>query len=132
MHKQDEYRSMVGKVLYLVNKSNRTCLNPVRELAKHFNDPTNQHWKVLTWLIGYIKSDIRKGRILPKPKELRVVAFTDSDCANNEDRKSVTGGVWTVGRSPKYFTSKMQATVSLSSMEVGYIALGTVTQEVLF
>ena len=38
----------------------------------------------------------------------------------------------TVGGSPTYFKSKIQVTVSLSSTEVEYIALGTVTQEVLF
>ena len=42
--------------------------------------------------IGYRKSDI-----LGKPKELKLAAFTNSDYANNEDRKSITGGVVTVG-----------------------------------
>ena len=63
---------------------------------------------------------------------MRIVAFTDSDYANNEDRKSVTGRVVTVGGLPTYFTSKMQAIVSISSTEAEYIDLGTVTQEVLF
>ena len=99
IYNQDKYRSMVGKVMYLVNKLNPTCLNAVRELAKHFNNPTKQHWKALTRLIGYIKLDIGKGRILRKPKELRLVAFTDSDYGNNEDRKSITGGVVTMGGS---------------------------------
>ena len=63
---------------------------------------------------------------------MRLVAFTDLDYANNEDRKSVTGGVVTMGGSTIYFTSKIQATVRLSSTEAEYIALGTVTQEVLF
>ena len=107
IYKQEEYRSMVGKVMYLVNKSNPICLNAVRELVKHFNNPTKQYWKALTRLIGYIKSDIGKGRILQKPKELRLIAFTDSDYRNDEDRKSITGGVVTLGRSPTYFTSKM-------------------------
>ena len=88
IYKQDKYRSMVGKVMYLVNKSNPTSLNTVRELAKHFNNPTKQHWKALTRLIGCIKSDIGKGRILQTPKELRIVAFTDSDYANDEDRNN--------------------------------------------
>ena len=123
---------MVGKVIYLVNKMNPTCLNVVRELAKHFNNPTKQHWKALTQLIGYVKSDIGKGRILQKPKELRLIVFMDSDYVNDEDRKSITGGVVTVRGSPTYLTSKMQATFSLSSMEAKYMALGTVTQEVLF
>ena len=71
--------------------------------------------------------DIGKGRILQKSKDLRLVAFAVTGYANNEDRKSITGGVMTMGRSPIYFTSKMQATVSLLWTGVEYIALGTVT-----
>ena len=49
IYKKNKYRSMVGKVMHLVNKSNPICLNVVRELAKHFNNPTKQqHWKLLT------------------------------------------------------------------------------------
>ena len=83
-------------------------------------------------MIGYIKANIGKGRLLRKPSELRIVAYTDSDYANDDKRKSVTGGVVTLGGSPTYFTSKMQATVSLSSTEAEYIALGSIAQEVLF
>ena len=42
-------------------------------------------------MIGNIKANIGRGRILQKPKELRLVAFTDSDYVNDEeDRKSIT------------------------------------------
>ena len=60
------------------------------------------------------------------------MAFTDSDYANGEDRKSVTGGVVTLGGVPTNAMSKTQAIVSLSSTEAEYIALSTVAQEVLF
>ena len=123
---------MVGKVMYLVNKSIPTCLSPIRELAKHCSHPTKLHWKGLTRLIGYIKANIGKGRFLMKPNELRIIAYTDSDYANNDERKSITGGIVTLGGSPTYFMSKMQSIVSLSSTEAEYIALGTITQEVLF
>ena len=82
--------------------------------------------------MGYTKRNIDKGRLLKKPKELRIVAFTDSDYANGEDRKSVTGGVVTLGGTPTSAMSKTQAIVSLSSTEAEYIALSTVAQEVLF
>ena len=63
---------------------------------------------------------------------MRIIAFTDSDYANGEDRKSVTGGVITLGGVPTNAMSKTQAIVSLSSTEAEYIALSTVAQEVLF
>ena len=50
------------------------------------------------------------------------------DYANDGERKSVSGGVVTLGG----YTTKMQAIVSLSSTEAEYIALGSIMQEVLF
>ena len=43
--KEKEYRSMVGKVMYYVNKVCPLCLSITRELAKYFNCPTSEHWK---------------------------------------------------------------------------------------
>ena len=129
---EKNYRSMVGKVMYFVNKVCPVCLSVTRELAKYFACPTQVHWKVLTRLVGYIKGNIGKGRLLKQPKEMRIVAFTDSDYANGEDRKSVTGGIVTLGGVPTNAMSKTQAIVSLSSTEAEYIALSTVAQEVMF
>ena len=130
--KENEYQSMVGKAMYYVNKVCPLCLSITRELAKYFNCPTSEHWKALTRLMGYIKGTIGKGRILRRPKEMRVIAFIDSDYASGEDRKSVTGGVITIGGVLTNAMSKTQTTVSLSSTEAEYIALSTVAQEVIF
>ena len=48
-------------------------------------------------MIGYIKTSIGKGRFLRKQTELKIVAYTDSDYANDDKRKSVTGGIFTLG-----------------------------------
>ena len=117
--------------MYFVNKVCPVCLSITRELAKYFACPTKDHWKALLRLVGYIKGNIGKGRLLKKPKEIQIVAFTDSDFANREDRKSVTGGVVTLGGVPTNAISKTQAIVSPSSTEVEYIALSTMAQEVL-
>ena len=91
-----------------------------------------QHWKALTRAISYIKANIGKGRLLRKPTGLRIVAYTDSDHANDDKRKSVTGGLVTLGWLPTYFMSKIQSIVSLSLTKVEYISQGTITQEILF
>ena len=122
---------MVKKLMYIVNKTLPVCPSPTWELAKHFSHPSKQHWKALTRLIGYTKAKIGKGRLLRKSEELRIVAYTDADYANNNERKSITGGVVTIGGSPTYFMSKIQSIVSLSSTEAEYIALGTIIQEIL-
>ena len=108
------------------------CTWSANQIQYVFNNPMKQHWKALTQLIGYFKLDIGNGRILQYPKELRLVAFMDYDYANDENRKSIAGGVMTMGGWPMYVTSKMQATVSLSSTEAEYKDLRIIAQEVLF
>ena len=72
---EKNYRSMVGKVMYYVNKVCPVCLSITRELAKYFACPTKTHWKALTRLVGYIKRNIGKGRLLKKTKRIENSGF---------------------------------------------------------
>ena len=63
---------------------------------------------------------------------MRIIAFSDSEFANAEDRKSVSRGFVTIGGAPTFSMSKSQSIISLSSTETEYIELEYVTQEVMF
>ena len=130
--KGKEYRSLVGKILYYVNKMDVACSNAVRELAQHLDSPGEEHWKALGRLVGYLKTRIGTGKIMKKPKELRVVGWSDSDYAKKEDRKSIGGNISTFGGSTVYGSSKGQSCVCLSSTEAEYVAMGTLAQEIRF
>ena len=130
--KVKEYRSLVGKILYYVNKMDVACSNAVRELAQHLDSPGEEHWKALSRLVGYIKTRIGVGKIIRKPEELRVVGWSDSDYAKREDRKSIGGNISTIGGSAVFGSSKGQSCVCLSSTEAEYVAMGTLAQEIRF
>ena len=124
---EEGYKSMVDKVLYLVNKMHPVCLRLVQELVKHFSHQTKHHWEVLTRVIGYIKANMEKGRFLRKPKELRIVAYTDSGYANDDKRKSILEGVVSyIRRIDNMLHFKKSRT------KAEYIPLGTITQDLLF
>ena len=86
-----EYRSMVGKVMYLMTNLAPDLANPARELAQHLSNIGKEHWKALERLIGHhIKARYYDGLTYRNPKELRPVSFVDSDYAKNiDDRKSI-------------------------------------------
>ena len=130
--KESEYRSIMGKVLYYVNKMDMTCANAARELSQHLSNPNQDHWKALGKIVGYIKGRINRGKVMRRPKELRVVAWGDSDYAKSDDRKSITGGICSIGGCPTFGCSKGQACVCLSSSDSEYVALGMIAQEVRF
>ena len=59
-----------------------------------------------------------------KPRNLISISYTDSDYAtNNQDRKSISGRINTIGGMITSWSSKKQNTVSLSSTEAEYQAL---------
>ena len=43
----DEYRSLVGKIMYLTTKVMPEIANAARELAQHMSNPGGEHWKAL-------------------------------------------------------------------------------------
>ncbi|KAI2503386.1 GAG-pre-integrase domain [Fragilaria crotonensis] len=119
-----EYRSIVGKIMYLMTKLAPDLANPARELAQHLSNPGDEHWKALERLVGHIKARYYEGLTYRKPKELRPISFVDSDYAKNiDDRKSISSGLHTLGGTLVNWESKTQHVVTLSSTEAEYISL---------
>jgi hypothetical protein len=122
--KMTEYRSIVGKIMYLMTKVAPDLANPARELAQHLSNPGEEQWKALERLVGHIKARYYEGLTYRKPKELRPISFVDSDYAKNiDDRKSISSGLHTLGGTLVNWESKTQHVVTLSSTEAEYISL---------
>ena len=131
--KLDYYRSLVGMLMYLTTKVYPELSNAVRELASHLATPGNEHWKALERCIGYVSSVNDAGQVFRRPRELRSISDCDSNYARDEnDRKSISGRINTLGGMITNWTSKKQSTVSLSSTEAEYQALSECVQEAMF
>ena len=131
--KLDEYRSIVGKLMYFMTKIAPEICNAVRELSSHMTNPGVSHWKALERCVGYLTSSVYDGLIFRKPRELRSISECDSDYGKDEnDRKSISGRINTLGGMITNWSSKKQSTVSLSSTEAEYQALSECAQESMF
>jgi hypothetical protein len=129
----DEYRSLVGKIMYYATKIGPDISNAARDLATHLSSPGNAHWKALERCVGYLASLKDSKLTFRKPRELRSISYCDSDYAKSEDdRKSIGGRINTIGGTITNWTSKKQSTVALSSTESEYQALSDCTQEAMF
>jgi len=93
------YRSIVGKILYLTSKMMIEGCNASRELARFFSGAKEQHWEAVYRFVGYLKDNKKEIKLtFRKPKELRIMGNVDSDYATNkDDRRSITGGIITLG-----------------------------------
>ena len=127
------YRSIVGKAIYLVTKILPEGSNAARDLAKHFSNPGPDHWKSVGRMVGHLKKHKDELRLtFRKPKELRASNSSDSDYALAEDRRSVSGNVGTLGGCITDWQSSTQQTVSLSSAEAEYYSAAKGVQGLLF
>jgi hypothetical protein len=129
----DAYRSIVGKIMYYANKTAPEICNAVRELAGHLSNPGEEHGKAVERCVGYLTSEGTKPLCLIKPRVLQSISDCDSDYAKDDnDRKSISGRINTLGGITTNWTFKKQNTVSLSSSEAEYQALSECVQESVF
>ena len=128
----DEYRSFVGRLLFMARKTDPYSLNAIRELSAHLSSPTEVHWKSLLHLAGYLKGHYSSLK-LRLPTTLQVTSFVDSDYASDKnDRKSISGYLTTIGGSLVSWHSKKQNSITLSSTEAEYVAMSSATSEIKF
>jgi hypothetical protein len=129
----DNYRSIVGKIMYYTTKVAPEISNAARDLASHLSNPGAEHWKALERCVGYITHLHKPSLVFRAPRELRSISLCDSDYAKSEDdRKSISGRINTIGGMITNWTSKKQSTVALSSTESEYQSLSECAQEAMF
>ena len=92
----NKYRRLVGKLLYVCNKSRPDVAYQCRELSQYMANPSKEHWELLIKTVSYLYHTIDKGLTLKADgdKETVIEAFVDSDYAGDpDDRRSITGFV---------------------------------------
>ena len=118
-----EFQSVLGQLLYYTTKIAPPMVNAVRELSSHMSNPGEEHWNAMARVVGYLKGHGRYEFVLRAPEELRGVHIRDANYATCEEtRRSVSGGIETLGGTIVGFTSKKQNVVSLSSAEAELIS----------
>jgi hypothetical protein len=65
-----DYRSMIGKIMYLTTKLAPDLANGAQELAQHVSNPGEDHWKALDRMVGHIKLRPYVGHTYRRRKDL--------------------------------------------------------------
>src|SRR5210317_2162293 len=119
---ESDYRSIVGKIMYLVTKLMPEGGNPARELSRQFGNPSQEHWKELEKFVGFLSREKEKIKLtIRKPKALRMIGMFDTNFATNpDDRKSVGGKIVTLGGAIMDWGSKTMPTVATSTSQAEY------------
>jgi porphobilinogen deaminase len=85
--------------------------------------PTQQHNTAAKRVLRYISSTIAHGIWYKPVKNSKLIGYTDSDWAGcQEDMKSTSGYVFSLGSGVVSWSTKKQSIVALSSAEAEYVA----------
>jgi len=136
-----DYRSVLGKMMYLKTGSRPDIAFAVHTLARFAADPKKEHGDAMVWLARYLLKTRDKGMIYRKT-DASFECYVDASFAGEWDKEAVTADDPTFAKSrtgyvikyagcPLLWNSKLQTVIALSSTEAEVIALSEATREVI-
>jgi hypothetical protein len=132
-----EYQSIMGHVMYIMVCTRPDIAYAVSKFSRYLQKPTAFHLKGVKLLVRYLYNTrhlcLTFCRKNTGEYAYRLEAYADSDwAADIKTRRSHTGGLITLGKTPVMWLSTLQPTVSISSAEAEIKALKEVTRNVLW
>jgi hypothetical protein len=126
------YRQLVGSLMYLVNTRPDICY-VVNQLSQAMVKPTKLFWKAGKHVLIYLKGTSKYGLWYRQMDEVKLHGFMDADWADNPtDRKSTSGGIFSIESTVFSWYSRKQRSVALSSAEAEYMAASQATCEAIW
>jgi hypothetical protein len=123
------YRKLVGSLLYLT-ATRPDIAYAVGMVSRFMSDPHLEHWNAAKRILRYIKGTYNLGLEYQNGGNVQLAGYTDSDWAGDtDDRKSTSGYIFYLDLGAISWSSKKQATISLSSTEAEYKGATLATQE---
>ena len=125
------YRHLVGSLMYLVNTRLNICY-AVNQLSQAMVKPTKLFWKVRKHVLRYLRGTSEYGLWYKQMDGVKLHSFMDADWAGSpSDRKSTSGGIFSIGSTTVSWYSRKQRSVSQSSAEAQYMAASQATCEAI-
>jgi transposase InsO family protein len=130
----EEYRRLIGMLLYLATNSRPDIAAPVIILSQRVSKPRKVDLNEAKRIVRYLKGTIgHKLRLSDASSAGKLEAFSDSDWANDPiDRKSNTGWLVTMNGGAVSWSCRKQNLVAMSSAEAEYIGLTETAKEIMW
>ncbi|KAG7584165.1 GAG-pre-integrase domain [Arabidopsis suecica] len=126
------YRGMIGSLLYLTASRPDLCLS-VGVCARYQAKPKQSHLEAVKRILKYVKGTVELGIWYSRNSNQNLVGYCDADYAGNvNDRRSTSGGCFFLGNNLIAWLSKKQNSVSISTAESEYIAMGSCCTQLLW
>jgi hypothetical protein len=126
------YSECVGSLLYLNVCTHPDIAQAVGVLAHYMAAPTIVHWEVALGVVRYLVGTADYGLTFGGSSET-LVGYCDADYAGDLDSKrSTTGYVFLMFGGAMSWSSRLQPTVAVSTVEAEYLSAGQAMKEALW
>ena len=123
---------MIGSLIYLIASRPDISYN-VGVCARYQANPKESHMIALKRIIKYVKTTVDFGVWYSEDTNDVIAGYSDTNwVGNTNDRKSTSGGCFYVGNNLVPWMNKKQNFISLSTVEVEYIAVNSCCTQLLW
>eukprot|EP00171_Calliarthron_tuberculosum_P019463 IDg19463t1 len=127
----DLYRSMIGELLFLSNRTRPDICASVAILAQYVARPTCFLHRSVKRVFGYLRGTSGYELVMQQGKSSTPEYYCDSDYAGERiERKSRSGWIMLINGCAVNWASKKQGCIAMSTAEAEYIALSDCCKEV--
>jgi hypothetical protein len=130
--KRVPYGELVGSLIWLASNTRPDISTAVGSLCRFISNPGRPHWIAAQRVLRYLAGTSSFGITYHHQEEgsSHLIGYSDSDWAGDPDtRRSTSGFVFMLAGGPVSWKSKLQSSVSLSSVEAEYIAMCSAARE---
>ena len=127
-----EFLSRIGALSYLVKRTHPEYASVCGYLARRQNKFTDIDCYHLQRVFQHLYQRRHSKFTILGSSDFSISAYVDADWAGcSDDRRSVSGSVVYVGKTPVLWSSRKQDTVAMSTMEAEYYAVTECLKDVL-
>ncbi|XP_073129639.1 secreted RxLR effector protein 161-like [Henckelia pumila] len=127
---QLEYARVIGSLMYLTNCTRPNLVYTVNKLSRFTSNPSEDHWKTLMKVLGYLKYTSSYGIVYKKYPAVLEGFYDANWISDTKDSKSTSGYVFTIGGGAVSWRSSKQTCIARSTVQSEFIALDKAGEEV--
>ncbi|XP_016549467.1 secreted RxLR effector protein 161-like [Capsicum annuum] len=126
------FRILVGGLIYLTH-TRPDIVFSVGVISRFMQQSSKVHFGAAKRVLRYIAGTMDYGIWYSQVSNFRLCGFTDSDYVGSlDDRQSISAHVSTLGSGVVTWSSKKQATTTLSTLEAEYFAATSATYQAIW
>ena len=126
------YRQAIGALMYIARATRYDIAYAVNALAQYGSRPEPGHWQAVKRIFRYLNGTLNHHLVYRKSENLLHLYADASLASDRDDRRSYSGVATFYGSCLVNWQATKQKSVSFSTMESEYRALGQATKEALW